>query len=145
MLEALAIIIVGLWVASKVKDRQAAQAAKPAPAAQGASAVRVLNIEGAEKFEGARGFLSQFGLNPSDVRDLKVFSGPAKLEALPPRVRGCLSACFEKGDSRGPGVPGLLHRNEPLAPNQSVYFALVERKGSEARIVAFVDNRRAAA
>lgn len=148
MLETIIILVAGIWLFTKFTDKsRKASPTQPAKAPVAAAAgpapvIRVLNIEGALPYGGALDFLKSFGLNPREVRDVRFVAGPATLQALSGRVRGCLAQCFEEGNSRGPGVPGLLWRNESLAEGQGVYFALVEKPGVGPRIVAFVDTLR---
>lgn len=107
-------------------------------------AVLVLSIEGTEQYEGDKGFLNGFGLTPKDVKDLRFVKGPASFKSLPRRAQDCLTATFEQGNSRGPGVPGLLHRGEELSATDRLYFALVSRIGVPPTVVSFVCADRGA-
>lgn len=152
MLETIIILVAGIWLFTKFSEknkRTSSASARPAVAAAAANSggpapvIRVLNIEGAAPYSGAVDFLRSFGLNPKDVRDVRFVAGPATLDALSDRARGCLKQCYEEGNSRGPEVPGLLCRNEGLQEGQGVYFALIEKPGVGPRIVTFVDKLRA--
>jgi len=153
MLETIIILVAGIWLFTKFAEknkRTPSASARPAAAAvsaansgQAAPVIRVLNIEGAAPYRGAVDFLRSFGLNPKEVRDVRFVAGPATLEAMSDRARGCLKQCYEEGNSRGPEVPGLLRRNEGLQEGQGVYFALIEKPGVGPRIVTFVDKLRA--
>ncbi len=147
MLETIIILVAGFWLYTKMTESKKSSTAPKtapigAPAQEPARVIRVLNIEGTQAFSGAPGFIRSFGLNPQELRDLKFVAGPATLEALAPRVQGCLQQCYVDGNTRGPEVPGLLHRQEALPEGQGLYFALLERPGAPPKVVTFVDKLR---
>ncbi len=150
MVESLVIIIALLWVASKVSESAQKQRAKQggAPAAAHSAPAqevqRALRIDGTVPFEGDRGFIKSFGINPKEVRALNLFAGPS-VNGLPERVRGCLRRCFEDGTTRGPEVAGIATGRDSLLEGQGVYFALVEKPRTAPFIVAFVDKVKASA
>lgn len=152
MIESLVIIVALLWVASRLSDSVQKQRMKQSGAQPRATAapvatevVRVLRIEGTNSFEGDRGFVKSFGINPKDVRALHLFTGPCSFGALPERVRGCLRKCFEDGTTRGPEVAGLASGRDTLPQGQGLFFALLEKPRSAPYIVAFVDKVKAVA
>lgn len=104
--------------------------------------VHVLNIEGTEKYEGDKRFVSGFGIKPSEVHDLRYVKGPAELSTMSERVQDCLKVTFEIGNSRGPGVPGLIHRSEELSKGEQLFFALVSRAGVPPTVISFVYGQR---
>lgn len=104
---------------------------------------RVLKLEETEPFEGSLGFLKGFGINPSSVGDLRLFRGTGLgLDSFPERVRKCLTTSYQAGLGRGLEVPALLTGTRPLASDEAVYFALVERPQSAGAIVTFIDKVR---
>lgn len=99
-----------------------------------------LRIEGAEQVRGSIGFVKSVGLIPDEIEDLKFVKGPVSFKELPTRAKDCVASAYEQGNFRGMEVGGLLHRDEPIPANQSLYFALVTKRNHPPYVVAFVDK-----
>lgn len=129
-------------IESSAKEELALEQAQAA-AKEEIKAVPVLTIENTESFRGPRGFVKSFGIQPSYVADLKFFKGENQLlEQLPAKVRRCLEISYKEGSCRGPEVPGILCRNEPLEAGKALYFALMDYGKNNIEVVCFVDKVR---
>ena len=114
---------------------------KPAPAPRTPPRpVFKLNLEGVTTLSGSRALVARAGVSPRFVTDLGYLAGPTTLAELPKKVRSCLADCHQAGQARGPGVPGILFRNEPLVAGQALYFAVCGWPDGSQELVVFVDS-----
>lgn len=145
------IIIVAVALAyflAKLQEKMSARAVAQTPAKAEAEAPaqevrKVLTIDGTEPFKGHIGFVKSFGIPPAEVSDLRFFSGPdVSLNSLPHRVRDCLNIAYNAGSIRGVEVPALVEGDRNLAPDEALYFALVQNTRMPPFVVAFIDKLR---
>jgi hypothetical protein len=149
-LEILIIAVALAFVFAKIQEKANSKPAAAAAAASTAAAPapgqevrRVLTIDGTTPFQGHIGFVKSFGIPPGEVSDLRYFSAAnASLDALPDRVRDCLTRSYAGGFARGLEIPAMLEGGRTLAADEALYFALVQRPRMPAFVVAFVDKMR---
>lgn len=151
MIELLLGIVLGVITLFLIKkgiqeseEQQQAAGSVVAAAQQEIKTAPVLLLEPAEPFNGNVSFLKSFGIQSQYLADIKVFKGANQLvEQLPPKIKRCLEVCYQEGGCRGPEIPGLLCRNEPLEQGKALYFALLKYSdNTEPEIVCFVDKVR---
>jgi hypothetical protein len=88
----------------------------------------------------AGGFVRTFGLDPREVRDLRMYARPGPLESFPLAVVAVLLEVYGAGRAIGAETMALIFNGRPLAPGEALYFVLVAAR-TESRVVAFIGNR----
>ena len=152
MLELLLILVVAVYLVSKLDAQHFQQAnARYRLASNAPGAARTeprppirLAIEGTQRPQlRSNRFVKGFGVNPSLVQDIRIYTRFGALEQFPAAVTALLQDLYMRGSAVGSEVMELLFHGRALKEGEAVYFALIESK-PEPRVVAFVDKLRTA-
>lgn len=143
MIEALIGIALGVLAFLGLPSKNAPPPAASEDAPQAPPALRYrLNIAESLPYSGSVDFVQSFGIPAQQVREVRMFKGPATEQSLPFTIRDCLQKSYASGDVRGPEVAGLIGAKRELMQDEAVYFALVETGPSKVYLVGFVDRIR---
>lgn len=119
---------------------KAEQASLPATAATRAVAPLRLSIADTERPPlPSHHFVTGFGLNPNDVRDIRVYARRGTLDGFPAAPAALLRELHDEGCALGLETTALLFRGRALGDGEALYFALLAARPAP-RIVAFVDK-----
>jgi hypothetical protein len=86
------------------------------------------------------GFVRTFGLDPREVRDVRLYARPGPLESFPLPLVAVLLERYGEGCALGAETRALICDGRLLAPDEALYFVLVAA-GKESRVVAFIGKR----
>ena len=86
------------------------------------------------------GFVRAFGLDPRDVRDIRMYARHGPLESFPAALAALLLALHREGCVVGAETAALLFRGRALGKGEALYFALTVAQPMP-RVIAFVDKR----
>lgn len=112
----------------------------PPPATDAGAALRLSIADTQRPLLPAGGFVRTFGLDPREVRDLRMYARPGPLETFPLPVVAVLLDLYSAGSALGAETMALIVNGRPLAPGEALYFVLVAA-GKESRVVAFIGTR----
>lgn len=150
MFELLLALIVGYGVwrvlasgrlgpASAAEQDGAAASSAPAAAAPGARLRKVLKVDGTEAVEGSIAFVKGYGVDPSEVLDVRRYVAEHDEQDPPGRVLDCLQRSHGDGFTRGVEAAQVAERVRRLRRGETVYFILVRKPYRPMEdIVAFV-------
>lgn len=141
------VLLVSRHLSAKANKAQGSQVVvAAAEAGEDTTATRmVLRIEGTQPVEGGTGFVKAYGLNPSEVLDVRMYARRGASDSfggLPPRVRDCVVASYEQGFARGLEISEFVQGTRPLEAAEALYFALITPPQSRSVIVAFVGKAK---
>ena len=85
-------------------------------------------------------FVRAFGLNPREVRDIRMYARCGPLESLPSALAALLLALHREGCVVGAETTALLFRGRALGEGEALYFALTAAEPLP-RVVAFLDKQ----
>jgi hypothetical protein len=153
MIELLLILIVLVYLASKIDKRHFEQASSQAGLRSTADECKPetaprptlrLAIEGTQRpCLRSTKFVKSFGVNPQSVQDIRVYAHFGALEHFPSAIVTLLQDLYQSGTAVGSEMMELLFHGRALKEGEAIYFALIEA-APEPRVVAFVDRLRTA-
>ena len=85
-------------------------------------------------------FVRAFGLDPRDVRDIRMYARGGPLETFPAALAALLFELHREGCVVGAESAALLFRGRPLQDGDAQYFALTAPQPMP-RVVAFLDKQ----
>ncbi len=85
-------------------------------------------------------FVRAFGLDPRDVRDIRIYARGGPLESFPAALAALLHALHREGCVVGAETTAVLFRGRALGESEALYFALTVAQPMP-RVVAFLDKR----
>ena len=85
-------------------------------------------------------FVRAFGLDPRDVRDIRMYARGGPLETFPAALAALLFELHREGCVVGAESAALLFRGRPLQDGEALYFALTAARPMP-RVVAFLDKQ----
>ncbi|HSD53266.1 MAG TPA: hypothetical protein VLC47_03840 [Burkholderiales bacterium] len=85
-------------------------------------------------------FVRAFGLDPRDVRDIRMYARGGPLETFPAALTTLLFELHREGCVVGAETAALLFRGRPLQDGEALYFALTTARPMP-RVVAFLDKQ----
>lgn len=85
-------------------------------------------------------FVRAFGLDPREVRDIRIYARGGPFETFPAALAALLLELHREGCVVGAETTALLFRGRPLQDGEALFFALTVAQPMP-RVVAFLDKR----